>query len=328
MAKQINPTRMELTRLKRRLKTASRGHKLLKDKQNGMTKKFMEQIRLNRKLRETVESELAAAARQFRSASSAMGEKELAEALLLPAGEIGVTGGAGNIMSVQVPVLHADGSLAGSLPYGFADTSYELDAATIYTILENEIAPAYYDIDKKTGISSTWVGYIKNTIAKVASNFTTNRMLTDYCDQYYYPQAKRAAEVESDDFRLARKISAWKKKLRREWKNIEVISQTQPDASYTLSMRNSLKVEVVLNIGDLSPEDIGVEILFATMDSKQRLHIQERYEYKVVDFNDGVATYQTEIVPDKTGMYQVAARMFAKNPLMPHRQDFELVKWL
>ncbi len=204
----------------------------------------------------------------------------------------------------------------------------ELDAATIYTILENEIAPAYYDIDKKTGISSTWVGYIKNTIAKVASNFTTNRMLTDYCNQYYYPQAKRAAEVESDDFRLARKISAWKKKLRREWKNIEVISQTQPDASYTLSMRNSLKVEVVLNIGDLSPEDIGVEILFATMDSKQRLHIQERYEYKVVDFNDGVATYQTEIVPDKTGMYQVAARMFAKNPLMPHRQDFELVKWL
>lgn len=131
MAKQINPTRMELTRLKRRLKTAARGHKLLKDKQNGMTKKFMEQIRLNRELRGKVEAELAAAARQFNSASSVMGEKELAEALLLPAGEIGVTGGAGNIMSVQVPVLHADGSLAGSLPYGFADTSYELDAATL-----------------------------------------------------------------------------------------------------------------------------------------------------------------------------------------------------
>ncbi len=204
----------------------------------------------------------------------------------------------------------------------------ELDAATIYTILENEIAPAYYDIDPKLGLSPKWVGYIKNTIAKVASNFTTNRMLTDYCNQYYIPQAKRAAEINSDDFRLARKISAWKKKVRREWKNIEVISQTQPDASYSLSMSNSLKVEVVLNIGDLSPEDIGVEILFATMDSKHRLHIQERYEYQVVEFNDGIAKYQTQIVPDKTGMYQVAARMYAKNPLMPHRQDFELVKWL
>ena len=131
MAKQINPTRMELTRLKRRLKTAARGHKLLKDKQNGMTKQFMEQIRRNRELRGKVEADLAEAAKQFRSASSVMGEKELAEALMLPAGEIGVIGGAANIMSVMVPKLSADGSLAGTLPYGFADTSYELDTATL-----------------------------------------------------------------------------------------------------------------------------------------------------------------------------------------------------
>ena len=131
MAKQINPTRMELTRLKRRLKTASRGHKLLKDKQNGMTKQFMEQIRRNRELRSQVEAGLAEASRQFSAASSARGEEELGEALPLPAGEIGVTGGSKNIMSVQVPTLRSDGSLAQSLPYGFADTSYELDTATL-----------------------------------------------------------------------------------------------------------------------------------------------------------------------------------------------------
>ena len=108
MAKQINPTRMELTRLKRRLKTAARGHKLLKDKQNGMTKQFMEQIRRNRELRAKVEAGLAEAALQFSAASSVMGEKELGEALLLPAGEIGVVGGSNNIMSVQVPTLRSD----------------------------------------------------------------------------------------------------------------------------------------------------------------------------------------------------------------------------
>ena len=123
MAKQINPTRMELTRLKRRLKTASRGHKLLKDKQNGMTKQFMEQIRRNRALREKVEAALAAASGQFRAASSSMGEPELYEALMLPAGEVGITGGENNIMSVRTPVLHADGSLSGMLPYSFAGTS-------------------------------------------------------------------------------------------------------------------------------------------------------------------------------------------------------------
>ena len=212
----------------------------------------------------------------------------------------------------------------------YDDQNYqnELDAATIYTIIENEIAPAYYDVDPKLGLSPVWCGYIKNTIAKVASNFTTNRMLTDYCNQYYIPQAARTAEMVSDDYRLARRISAWKKKLRREWKNVEVVSQTTPDASYTLSPSNSLKVEVVLNIGDLTPDDIGVEMLFATTDSKHELHIQETCEFKVVEFADGTARYQAAIVPDKTGMYQVAIRMFAKNPLMPHRQDFELVKWL
>lgn len=134
MAKHINPTRMELTRLKRRLKTASRGHKLLKDKQNGMTKQFMEQIRRNRSLREQVEAALAAASGRFAAASSSMGEPELYEALMLPAGEVGITGGVNNIMSVQTPVLHADGSLNGMLPYSFAGTSPELDAAVLSMI--------------------------------------------------------------------------------------------------------------------------------------------------------------------------------------------------
>ena len=212
----------------------------------------------------------------------------------------------------------------------YDDQNYqnELDAATIYTTIENEIAPAYYDVDKSLGLSPTWVSYIKNTIAQVANNFTTNRMLTDYCDQYYIPQSERAGNMVADDYKMARVISAWKKKARREWQNVEVISQTQPDPSYSLTESNALTSEVVLNLGDLSPQDIGVEMLFATTDVKHQLHIQEKCDYEVVEFDDGVAKYRASILPDRTGMYQVAVRMFAKNPLLPHRQDFELVKWL
>ena len=204
----------------------------------------------------------------------------------------------------------------------------ELDAATIYSIIENEIAPTYYNVDPKAGYSEAWLSYIKNTIARVACDFTTNRMLTDYCNQYYGPQSKRTESLAADDFRLARKIAAWKKRVRREWKNIEVISLTQPNSSYSLSEENNLVVEAVLNLGDLTPEDIGVEMVFATLDNKQKIHIQETYELQVVSFQDAVATYRRSILPDKTGMYQVAIRMFAKNALLPHRQDIELVKWL
>ena len=204
----------------------------------------------------------------------------------------------------------------------------ELDAATIYTIIENEIAPAFYDVDVASKLPHTWISYIKNTVAQVACNFTTNRMLSDYCRQYYEPQAQRTAGLVADDFAQARQIAAWKKRLRRAWKHVEVISQTQPAASYTLSPTNSLQVEVVLQIGDLTPEDLGVEMLFATSDRKRRLHIQDRCALQPVSFEDGVATYRASVLPDRTGMYEVATRIYAKHPLLPHRQDFELVKWL
>ena len=153
-------------------------------------------------------------------------------------------------------------------------------------------------------------------------------MLTDYVNQYYAPQSVRAASLISDNFKVAREIAAWKKNVRREWPSIEVISYTQPDSSYSLSQNNVLNAEVVLNIGSLKPEDIGVEMLFAVTDNKGKLHIQDKCEFNIVESKDGVVKYQSSILPERTGMYQVATRIYPKNPLLPHRQDFGLVRWL
>lgn len=204
----------------------------------------------------------------------------------------------------------------------------DLDSATIYSILEKEIAPIYYNKDLKTGRSARWIEYIKNTVAKVACNFTTNRMLTDYVNQYYIPQNERALKMEANDYAEAREIASWKKVLRREWDNIEVISKTKPASSYDLTVSNNFKTEVVLNIGILSPEDIGVEVLFAVADRKQKLHIEERCELVPVKNENGVVTYSASLLPERTGMYEMALRVFAKNSKLPHRQDFGLVRWL
>ena len=204
----------------------------------------------------------------------------------------------------------------------------ELDSATIYQILENDIAPAYYNIDRNTGRSSEWIGYIKNTIAKVACDFTTNRMLTDYINQYYAPQAVRATSVKADDFKVAREIAAWKAHVRREWPNVQLVSRSTPETSYDLTLANQFHVEMELRLGDLTPEDIGVEVVFAQVDNRGVRHINDVQEFKAVEFKDGVAKYELSCLPEKTGAYEVCARVFAKNPLMPHRQDFECVKWL
>ncbi|MBO4263724.1 MAG: alpha-glucan family phosphorylase [Bacteroidales bacterium] len=204
----------------------------------------------------------------------------------------------------------------------------ELDAATIYAMIENDIAPAYYNTDAATGRSSEWIGYIKNTIAKVASNFTTNRMLTDYCERFYDPQLARYQTLSKNGCAKAHEIAAWKRQLRQEWDNIRVVSCSQPDPSYILSKEDMMHGEVVLDLGRLKPEDIGVEMLLTSCDSKDRLHIREVFQYDLTDYTGGIATYKTKVLPERTGMYQVAIRMYARNPELPHRQDFPLVKWL
>ena len=204
----------------------------------------------------------------------------------------------------------------------------DLDSSTMYNILETEIVPTYYDKDVQ-GISKSWVEIIKNTVARVACNFTTNRMLSDYCKQYYEPLAARCKELMADDFGLVREIAFTKKRLRREWGRIEVVSFRRPAVNQSsIVLGQAYTSELVLSIGELDPEDVGVETLLAERNAKGEHRIVSVHSFKLVSFEDGIATYHADIVPEISGTYETASRIFAKYPQMPHRQDLELVKWL
>ena len=128
----IIPTRMELTRLKKKLKTAQRGHKLLKDKRDELMKSFLETVRSVRALRAEVEEELMTVHRSFTVASAIMSSEALEQALLYPKQSVELTATTRNVMSVSVPVYETHtrtGSDADIYPYGFAATSGELDTA-------------------------------------------------------------------------------------------------------------------------------------------------------------------------------------------------------
>ena len=128
----VNPTRMELTRLKKRLVVARRGHKLLKDKRDELMKKFLELVRKNKDLREKVEELMMKAHGRFLISRSVMSSEHLEEALMIPKNKTAVEVSTKNIMSVNVPVLKYDTSSGESndvYPYGYVDTSGELDGA-------------------------------------------------------------------------------------------------------------------------------------------------------------------------------------------------------
>jgi phosphorylase/glycogen(starch) synthase len=205
----------------------------------------------------------------------------------------------------------------------------ELDAATIYNMLENEITPLFYKRDEEKGIPVEWTGMIKNSIAKIASNFTTNRMMSDYQEKFYIPLAKRTMEVVESDYSMARELAFWKKRVRREWDRIEVRSYKKPDDSKSeMSKGNQYIAEVELVTGELLPEEIGVEMLFAEADKAGRMTIISRYDFELKGFENGIAKYRCVLIPESAGVYNFAARIYPNNPKLPHRQDFDLVRWL
>lgn len=127
----VNPTRMELTRLKRELATAKRGHKLLKDKQDEMVRQFMNLIRTNRELRIEIENELKVVSNTFNEARLKMSYDGLMEALMVPAQDIIIETSSSNIMNMVVPSLKVKANESVDITYGFAFTPCELDESVL-----------------------------------------------------------------------------------------------------------------------------------------------------------------------------------------------------
>lgn len=130
MNTQVSPTRMELTRLKRQIVVARRGHKLLKDKQDELIKRFIDLIKENKRLREEVEHDLEMALKSFIMARSQMPQEVLEESLMIPTAQVSIQIGKQNIMSVNVPKINIHQEEGGNIySYGLANTSAELDSA-------------------------------------------------------------------------------------------------------------------------------------------------------------------------------------------------------
>ena len=204
----------------------------------------------------------------------------------------------------------------------------ELDAETIYNTFETEIAPLFYDRDKK-GIPVGWVRYIKNCIARIAPGFTNKRMLDDYLRQYYHPLFESSARIRKDHFRLARDISHWKGHVIRCWDSIEVISKRiMSNSGKSLRLGEPFIAEIELNLNEMKESDIGLEIVFVQKSFEGEREVVSVHELKMTSSGRDRVTFACEIPAKRIGGFNYAFRMFPKHPMLPHRQDFGLIKWL
>ncbi len=210
----------------------------------------------------------------------------------------------------------------------YQDAKYqdELDATTIYYMLEQEIIPLYYD--QQDEIPHRWIQVIKNSLSQIAPEFTTKRMITDYLNRFYIPQAKRGAVLKENDFKAARDLTAWKSKVRNIWDQIRVVNVDMPDiAKEQLGIGEIYPISVTLDKVD-SDIDLGLEMVFASGDDENNMKVVHAEPFSVVERNGSQVTYKVSLSLNYPGVFRFGLRIFPSNPLLPHKQDFPLLKWI
>ncbi len=205
----------------------------------------------------------------------------------------------------------------------------ELDAERIYTLLENDITKKFYQRNQQD-IPEDWVGMIRNTIAHVAPEFTMNRMLRDYLDKFYMKLYDRTLVLRKNDFRLPKEMARWKHRVLTHWKGIKVLEYDIPDLTREdFVVGKTYTGKVVLDLGELSAEEVGVEIVRTkSISGQEHSHFKGTKEFECTGTKGSIAEYTFVHEVEDTGLFDIGFRIFPRHKLIPHRMDFPLVRWI
>jgi phosphorylase/glycogen(starch) synthase len=204
------------------------------------------------------------------------------------------------------------------------ETTYEdpglqddLDAEIIYSLLEQEVIPAFYN--------RNWVRMMKNSIASIAPHFVTTRMLNDYHERFYNKLFKRSVVMAENDFAKVKRMASWKKRIKRAWNSIGVVEfSIFNDANETYEMDHVYEGKVTLDLNEISPSEVGVELIIT--ESGERL--VSTHEFILESAKADRVQYSVKVNIPQPGTFSYGIRVFPKNEYLPHRQDFNLVRWI
>ena len=201
----------------------------------------------------------------------------------------------------------------------------QLDAATIYSLLENEILPLYYNRNAQ-GFREGWIKTIKNSIATIAPHYTMKRQLDDYFDKFYIKEAANFKKLSANNNKLAKELAAWKETVAQRWDSIRVVSK---DDSVLYGAETGKKYTLRYVIDEQGLNDaVGLELISIKTDKNGEEHIFSKREFTMVGREGNNYTFEATFEPNVAGAFKSCVRMYPKNENLVYREDFCYVKWL
>lgn len=205
----------------------------------------------------------------------------------------------------------------------------QLDAATIYHILETELIPTYYAKNSK-GYSPEWIQCIKNSMSQIAPDYTMKRMLDDYLDRFYNKLATRSSHLRENSFAEAKAIAAWKEEVAQHWDSFQVESFT---CSKDLSVDGPVvgqeySFNLVIDRKDLQGM-LGAEVVVTKENTENhQLELLYTKQFELKKEEGSKLFFELKTTPSEAGNHKMGFRVYPVNKELPHRMDFAYIRWI
>ena len=194
----------------------------------------------------------------------------------------------------------------------------DFDADSLYNLVENEIAPIFYE--RTDGLPRRWIALMKGSMTTVSPTYSTFRQVQDYTTNYYLPASHKGAEIAADLFAGARNLAAWKQHTRSLWTGVRVLSVSSKAPQHRpLTVGEEFVVEAKVDLGQLSPQDVLVEA-FVTSNNLPGPAL-----FPLTHTANGV--YQGVIQARDSGEHQFNIRVLPHHPLLVQKHEMRLITW-
>jgi alpha-glucan phosphorylase-like protein len=213
--------------------------------------------------------------------------------------------------------------------YSNKDFQDELDAETLYNIIESQVIPDYFQRDEQN-LPQAWIARVRHTIAGIAPHFTMKRMLDEYYGKFYNKLQRRGQLMKAKSHENARALADWKAKVYFNWDNIQVLSiDTFDTFNNALQLGENFHGKITLELNHLSKDDISVEVIVAEKVGEEEKHvIVHREEVKASKVAGSRVMYELKLPMNRSGVFDYGFRISPSSKLLAYRHDFNLVRWI
>lgn len=209
----------------------------------------------------------------------------------------------------------------------YSDPNYqdEVESNAIYNILENEIVPLFYSLGEG-GIPRKWIEKMKKSMSRLVPVYNTHRMVHEYLKKCYIPSINRYERLSADKSSRAKALAMWRNRIDENWADVK-IGKIDSDGSGPFDVGNSIKVNAVIKLGKLSPEDVRVELYYGLVDSSGSLVNASPIPMKCKSGDGGNYKFEGLLPFEKSGKMGYTLRIIPSNPDEAYYQEHMLIKW-